>query len=100
LNFRPDAPIPLAKYNVYMATNPKRPRDINQLAKLIGDITTGDKIDHLPTKKAIAGRAGGLKGGKTRMDALSPEDRSKLAKKAAEKRWEKAVPSRTRPKPD
>lgn len=92
---------PLTKYNVSMATNPKRPRDINQLAKFLVDVTSGDKVDPLPNKKAIAGRAGGLKGGKARMGALSQEDRSKLAKKAAEKRWgEKAAPSRTRPKPD
>lgn len=84
-----------------MATNPKRPKDISQLAKFLVDLTSGEKSDPQPTKKAIAGRAGGLKGGKARMDALSPEDRSKLAKKAAKKRWgEKAAPSRTRPKPD
>ena len=86
-------------HNVSMAANPKRPRDINQLAKFLVDVTSGDKPDPAPTKKAIAGRAGGLKGGKTRMDALSPEDRAKLAKKAADARWKKAAPSRTRPKP-
>lgn len=84
-----------------MATNPKRPKEINQLAKALVGLATGEASDPKPSKKAAAGRAGGLKGGKTRMDALSPEERSKLAKKAAEKRWgEKAAPSRTRPKPD
>lgn len=77
-----------------MALKPRRPRDVNQLAKLIVDISTGDQTDPLPTLKAKAGSAGGLKGGKTRMDALTPEDRSKLAKKAAEARWKKAAPSR------
>lgn len=73
--------------------NPKRPRDTNQLAKRIVDISVGDVSD-VESKKAVAGRAGGLKGGKTRMDALTPEERSKLAKKAAGKRWKKATPSR------
>ena len=34
------------------------------------------------------------------MDALSPEDRAKLAKKAADARWKKAAPVRVRPEPD
>lgn len=33
------------------------------------------------------GRKGGLKGGKARADSLSPEQRSEIAKKAAQKRW-------------
>jgi hypothetical protein len=72
---------------------PKRPRDPNQLAKLIVDIATG-QVSDTESKKAVSGRAGGLKGGKTRMSNLSPEDRVKLAKKAATSRWRKAAPSR------
>lgn len=83
-----------------MATNPKRPRDINQLAKFLVDVTAGDKTDPKPTKKAVAGRAGGLKGGKTRMDGLTNEERSKLAKKAADARWKKTAPVKVRSKPD
>ena len=77
-----------------MVTKPKRPRDPNQLAKMIVDLSTGVQIDPLPSKRAASGRAGGLKGGKTRMAALTDEERIKLAKKAAQKRWEKAAPSR------
>lgn len=33
------------------------------------------------------GRKGGLKGGRARMDSLSPEERRKLALKAAKARW-------------
>lgn len=73
---------------------PKRPRDPNQLAKLIVDIATGQASDPPESKKAASGKAGGLKGGKTRMSNLSPEDRVKLAKKAATSRWRKAAPSR------
>jgi hypothetical protein len=33
------------------------------------------------------GRKGGLKGGKARAEKLTPEERSAIAKKAAETRW-------------
>ncbi len=39
-----------------------------------------------PNRKA-AGRKGGLKGGKARAAALSPEKRREIAKKAAAARW-------------
>lgn len=35
------------------------------------------------------GRRGGLKGGRARMEALSPEGRAELGRKAAEARWGK-----------
>jgi len=35
------------------------------------------------------GRLGGLKGGKARAKKLTPEQRSAIAKKAAESRWNK-----------
>lgn len=35
------------------------------------------------------GQRGGKKGGKTRTDNMTPEERSELAKKAAEARWGK-----------
>jgi hypothetical protein len=43
-----------------------------------------------PTKNPAAvtlGRLGGLKGGKARAKALSPQKRSEIAKKAAKSRW-------------
>jgi hypothetical protein len=36
------------------------------------------------------GKKGGPKGGKARMNALTPEERKELARKAANKRWERA----------
>ncbi len=36
-----------------------------------------------------AGRLGGLKGGHARAERLSPEERTAIAKKAAEVRWSK-----------
>jgi hypothetical protein len=77
-----------------MTKKPKRPRDPNQLAKLIVDIASGEVVELNASKKAVSGKAGGLKGGKTRMASLSPEDRAKLAKKAATTRWQKTAPSR------
>jgi len=41
----------------------------------------------LSTMAAIMGRAGGLKGGPARAEALSPKRRSEIAKMAAQKRW-------------
>jgi hypothetical protein len=37
--------------------------------------------------KKYAGRLGGLKGGQARAEALSPEQRKEIAKKAAAARW-------------
>jgi hypothetical protein len=73
-------------------TKPPRPRDPNQLAKLITDIATGDKADDNPDAgkdpAAVAlGRKGGLKGGKSRAASLSDTARSEIAKKAAQARW-------------
>lgn len=43
---------------------PKRPRDVNQLAKSIVDLATGDIDEEMPelSVKAKAGRLGALKG--------------------------------------
>jgi hypothetical protein len=73
---------------------PKRPKDTNQKAKFILDLITGEKedpkTDDGKNPAAVAlGRLGGLKGGKARANKLSPEKRKEIAKKAAQKRWEK-----------
>ncbi|MEQ8326480.1 RNA-binding protein [Parvibaculum sp.] len=70
------------------AKKPKRPRDTNQLAKLITDIATGEATDPDPDEgKDPAAVALGRKGGKSRASKMSPERRAEIAKKAAEKRW-------------
>jgi hypothetical protein len=69
---------------------PKRPRDPNQLAKLVVDIATGDAQDAHDSDKrpmAILGKAGGEKGGRARADRLSPERRREIALIAARSRW-------------
>jgi hypothetical protein len=71
------------------------PKDFNQIAwevvqKAIGEMPKEEPPD--PSKNAAAvtlGRLGGLKGGKARADALTPEKRKAIAKKAAETRWKK-----------
>jgi hypothetical protein len=71
---------------------PKRPRDPNQLAKLVVDIATGEAQDTPDSDKSpmsILGRAGGLKGGRARAESLSSEARAEIARKAAAARWRK-----------
>jgi len=75
----------------------KRPRDINQLAKMIVDMSTGEipKEDKPPEREknpaAVAlGKLGASKGGKARAEKLSAKKRKEIAKKAAEARWNKS----------
>lgn len=70
----------------------KRPRDPAQLAKLIGDIATGqvEDLESATGKDSAAvalGRRGGQKGGKARWAKLTPEQRSEAAALAAKARW-------------
>ena len=72
----------------------KRPRDLNELAKTIVSLATGETVEvlHDSGKNPAAvmlGRLGGLKGGKARAKALSPRKRSEIARNAAKKRWGK-----------
>ncbi len=64
----------------------KRPRDPNQLGKLIVDIATGEAQDSAPPGPQ---RAGGLKGGPARANRLTPLERREIAKLAAQARWKK-----------
>ena len=74
----------------------KRPRDPNQLAKLIVDIATGEVDDTVSDGKNPAavelGRKGGLKGGKARAASMTPDERSEAARRAAKARWEREKP--------
>lgn len=72
----------------------KKPHDANVHAFSIVQQAIGEKpVEHSaekPQKNQAAvtlGRLGGLKGGKARADALTPEKRKEIAKKAAQKRW-------------
>lgn len=73
----------------------KRPRDTNQLAKFIVDVTTGqlEPPDPNAGKNSTArefGAIGGKMGGKARAAKLSPAQRKAIAKKAAATRWHKS----------
>jgi hypothetical protein len=67
---------------------PKRPSDVNRLAKSIVEIATGEKPEAAPEKHA-GQRRGGLKGAAARKAALSPEERTEIARAAASARWKK-----------
>jgi hypothetical protein len=78
----------------------KRPKDMNQLAQHLSrlmDASTRKDNDILPPTKAQVsmlmaelGRRGGKKGGKRRLETMSPEERSAVARKAAEARWRRS----------
>ncbi len=71
-------------------TKPKRPRDLNEWAKRMVDIATGEATDREPENaSAPRGRAGGAKGGPARAASLDPQRRREIARKAADARWEK-----------
>jgi hypothetical protein len=72
----------------------KRPRDANQLAKMIVDIASGE-VEDRPTKEkspaAVArGKAGGSKGGAARAARLTDAQRAEIARLAAQTRWKKS----------
>lgn len=74
----------------------KRPRDANQLAKLVVDLATGQAIEEAadadsgknPAAVAL-GRLGGQKGGRARAARLSAEKRREIARAAAAARWKR-----------
>lgn len=74
----------------------KRPRDPNQLGKLIVDLATGEAEEPDPDEgkdpaAVQLGRRGGLKGGKARAEKLTAEERRESARRAAQARWAKRV---------
>ena len=73
-----------------MTKTPKRPRDPNQLAKLITDIATGEVEEGADTPLTRRAKAGGLKGGAARAKSLTPDRRVDIARLAAEARWKKS----------
>lgn len=73
-----------------------RPRDLNQLAKHVTEIATGEIPDNRTLTQdgrdlgaVLLGRLGGLKGGVARATALTPERRREIARTAASARWNK-----------
>ena len=72
---------------------PKRPRDPNQLGKLIVDLSVGEADDsrNMPyeSQKDPSAVALGKKGGAARAASLSRKRRTEIATTAASARWKK-----------
>lgn len=72
----------------------KRPTDINELAYELVRESTEKKEPPVSREEILRvmremGRRGGKKGGKRRMETMTPEERSRVAHKAAQVRWAK-----------
>ena len=67
----------------------KRPTDVIGAAIKVGCLAVGDEEELKDDGKDPAAKALGAKGGAARAKSLSAEQRSKIAKKAAAKRWKK-----------
>ncbi|MGD2118225.1 MAG: hypothetical protein PVG66_07695 [Chromatiales bacterium] len=65
----------------------KRPADVIGAAVKVAKIATGEIEENLDGKEYA--RKGGKKGGQARADSLTPEQRSEIARLAAEARWKK-----------
>ena len=61
-----------------------RPADVIGCAVNVAKIATGEVEDNKKSGRVRSGKAGA----KARAESLTPEERSKIAKKAAAKRWE------------
>jgi len=75
---------------------PSGPRDPLQVANLAADLADTGANKEVPRTEdgrdlaaVLLGRRGGLKGGLARAAALSPDERRRIAAKAARARWEK-----------
>lgn len=70
----------------HMPTGPqgqKRPADVIGAAVMVARIATGEQADNIKGGRVRSGKAGGA----ARAAALTPEQRSEIARKAAEGRW-------------
>jgi len=73
-----------------MTKAPKRPRDLNQWAKRMVDIATGEVQDRSNEMTVERASKAGQKGGPARARSLTPEQRSEIAREAAAARWKKS----------
>lgn len=80
----------LCEYPLNMTTKTNPRKDFTQVAfdvfqRAIGEAAPKEE----PTKAQKDGRKGGLTGGKSRAVKLTAEQRSDIARKAAQSRWKK-----------
>ena len=67
----------------------KRPGDVIGAAIMVAKIATGEVEDNPTAPDKAHHSAGGKKGGRARADALTPAERSAIARKGAAKRWDR-----------
>ena len=76
----------------------EKARDFFAIARRVVEHAIGEQMDGSPLEDPDAGKnpaavalgkLGGAKGGKARADKLTPEQRSRIARKAAAARWKK-----------
>jgi hypothetical protein len=65
----------------------KRPGDVIGAAIMVAKIATGEVEDNATASDKAHHSRGGKAGGAARAAALTPAQRSEIAKKAAAKRW-------------
>ena len=65
----------------------KRPADVIGNTVKVMRIATGEEAEELPPQKRVKA---GQRGGPARAKALSPQQRSEIARAAAEARWKKS----------
>ena len=74
-----------------MATKRTNPRkDFTQVALQVVKRATGETTAPTPSKKQESGRKGGLVGGTARATNMTAEQRSEIARLAAQARWKKS----------
>lgn len=67
----------------------KRPADVIGAAITVAKIATGEVEEGKPTRTEKRARKAGSKGGPARAKALTPAQRSEIARAAASARWKK-----------
>ena len=71
---------------------PKRegtPHDFTVVARRVVEQAIGERLDGSPLPRKTRRAAGGVKGGRARAKRLTPQQRSEIARIAAEARWKK-----------
>ena len=69
-------------------TGEKRPADVIGAAIMVAKIATGEVVEQFDTPPQSEAATLGRKGGRARAAKLSAQERRKIAKQAAAKRWE------------
>jgi hypothetical protein len=66
-------------------------KDFTQIALDVVRRATGETAEQVPTKRQTRARKGGLVGGAARAAKLTAEQRTEIAKVAAQARWKKGA---------